>query len=45
MFRIKLVSYNATTPPKPTKTNNVPISVVVVITIRSQQPKQHVFKE
>jgi hypothetical protein len=43
MFRTKLV--NATTSPKPPKTNNVPINVVAAITTHSQQSKQHVFKK
>jgi hypothetical protein len=45
MFRIKLVSSNATTTPKPLKPNNVLINVVVVVTTYNQQPKQHVLKE
>ncbi len=40
MFKIKLVNSNATTTLKPPKPNNVPINVVVVVTTRSQQPKQ-----
>jgi hypothetical protein len=36
MFRTKLVSSNATTTPKPSKTNNVPINVVDVITTCNQ---------
>ncbi len=48
MFRTKLVKSNATTtpkPPKPLRLDNVPINVVVAITIRNQQPKQQVLKE
>jgi hypothetical protein len=39
MFKTKLVSSNATTTSKPTKTDNLPINVVVV-TIQSQQLEQ-----
>ncbi len=45
MFKIKLVNFNATTAPKPSKTNNVLINVVASITSHNQQSKQHVFKE
>jgi hypothetical protein len=45
MFRIKLANYNVITTLKPPKTNNVQVNVVVVITICSQQPEHHVFKE
>jgi hypothetical protein len=40
MFRIKLVSSNATTTPKSFKTDNVQVNVVTVVTIHSQQSKQ-----
>jgi hypothetical protein len=40
MFKIKLVSYSAMTTSKPTKTNNVPVNVVAVITTHNQQSKQ-----
>jgi hypothetical protein len=40
MFITKLISFNATTTPKPSKTNNVPINVVNVITTCNQQSKQ-----
>jgi len=35
MFKIKLVNSNATTTPKPSKTNNVLINVVASITTRN----------
>ncbi len=44
MFRIKPINSNVMTTPKPSKINNVPINVVVDITICSQQLQQ-VFKE
>jgi hypothetical protein len=37
MFKTEPVNSNVTTTPKP---DNVPINVVVVVTTRSQQPKQ-----
>jgi hypothetical protein len=45
MFRIKPVSSYATTTPKLSKTDNVPINVVDVVTIHIQQSEQLVFKE
>jgi hypothetical protein len=45
MFITKLVNSNATTTSKPPKINNVPINVVAVITIRSQQLTHQMFKE
>ncbi len=45
MFRTKLISFTATTTPKPFKIDNVLVNVVIVITIRNQQSKQQVFKE
>jgi len=42
MFRTKLVSSNAMITPKPPKTNNVLINVVVVITTHIQQLEQRV---
>ncbi len=42
MFKTEPVNSNVTTTPKP---DNVPINVVVVVTTRSQQPKQQVLKE
>jgi hypothetical protein len=35
MFKIKLVSSNAMTTFEPSKTDNVPVNVVVVVTTRS----------
>jgi hypothetical protein len=40
MFETKPVNSNAMIAPKPPKTNNVLVNVVVVLTTRSQQPKQ-----
>ncbi len=45
MFKTKLVSSNATTTPKLPKTNNLPINLVTIVTIHSQQSKQQVFQE
>jgi outer membrane cobalamin receptor len=45
MFKTKHVSSNATTSLKLFKMDNVPINVIVVVTTRSQQSKQRVFKE
>ncbi len=45
MFKTKLVSSNAIITPKPPKLNNVPVNVVVDVTTRNQQSKQHVLKE
>jgi hypothetical protein len=36
MFKTKPISSNATIKPKPPKTNNVPINVIVIVAIRSQ---------
>jgi hypothetical protein len=43
MFKTKLVSSNAMTTPKLPKTNNLPINLVTIVTIHSQQSKQQVF--
>jgi hypothetical protein len=45
MFRTKHVSFNATITLKPFKIDNVPVNVIVVITICSQQSQQQMFKE
>jgi hypothetical protein len=45
MFTSKPISYNVMTTPKLPKTNNVPVNVVAIVTIRSQQLKQQMFKE
>jgi hypothetical protein len=45
MFRTKVINFNVMTTPKPIKTNNVQVNLVVIVTTCSQQPKQHVFKE
>ncbi len=45
MFRTKHVSSNATTTPKPPKTNNVLVNVIAIVTTHSQQLEQKVFKE
>jgi hypothetical protein len=45
MFRTKVINYIVMIAPKPPKTNNVKVNVVVAITTRSQQPEQHMFKE
>jgi len=39
MFRTKPISYNATITLKPPQIKNVPVNVVLVITIRNQQLK------
>jgi hypothetical protein len=44
MFKIKPMSFNAMITPKPPKTKNVLVNVVVIVTIHNQQLK-HVFKE
>ncbi len=36
MFKIKPISYNAMTTPKPSKTKNVPIYVITTLTTCSQ---------
>jgi len=45
MCRTKHVSFNVITTPKPFKPNNVLVNVLVVVTTRSQKPKQQVLKE
>ncbi len=45
MLIIKLISSNATITFKPSKINNVPVNVVGIVTTRSQQLEQQVFKE
>jgi len=40
MFKIKPISSNATITPKLPKINNVPVNVIVDVTIYSQQSKQ-----
>jgi hypothetical protein len=45
MLRTKPISSNVAAMPKPSKLDNVPINVVVVITIRSQQSEQKMLKE
>jgi hypothetical protein len=45
MFKIKPTSSNATTTLKLPKLDTIPINVVVVVIIHSQQPEQQVLKE
>ncbi len=45
MLITKLISSNATITFKPSKINNVPVNVVGIVTTRSQQLEQQVFKE